>query len=1030
VFMEAVNSELLKANYFTLGKITSFVSTLHGLRANVREGVQESLAHVDKLGGEISLLDRYTTQNTEGFRKILKKYQKVTGRSVIWFHAKQADQSLYKAVNVIHELVVQLSRVREVIVHGENPDVEEAVWVPPTSFERVTTKYWVKQENITALKTYTLRHVPILEINESKEVDLEFFKQGFDQTHNFISSVYLDSEHLDCYHDRIMQNEGAQLFRIRWYGGKVDKDSGCVAVVPSSENRYLFFERKTHHESWVEEKSKKERFMIDRALLPAFMSGELDVKREFQNMLKLGIVKDGDFLYQVNLALECQSAVVKRKLTPKIRTTYHRTAFQSPKSNQVRLSLDNPLFLFKEMDVAHRLEALAAFWKKPNGPGGLQQFDYGVLEIKIQGAAPPWVNDLLAKDWLIPVAKFSKFQHAIASNFSNLVKITPYWFANEPEPSEMNLESGEVVIPAGADSNGLAVGRGAIVRRKKSHKVNQVAPEKMIAAEAAGSRQSVVAVKKTNLVRAKVEPKTFFANERTFIQWLSAALLLVTLSSAIMTINEEGRIAGTIMWPIGILLVLYSIWTYHWRLKKLKARDGSRFDDPYGPTVLAFMLVCAMIAVLVVSWTNAANEAGGAQVTVEGPLGGRHNQRARRDLLREPIITDAMQAKQPDSFAGLFGKEDDVANVAAAAVSPCTLLTDPSLQKCPIQFDLALVHDRLTVKQDVIWPKQCFNEKFTRERSINDLEHTLSLLHDRKIALGACIDLEVVPGRQVVHEQTEAHASGSSARLVHRLEKNTLSLFSPTVSPHPSDTGEAVQYKVWESHCNFDTPSVSEMFVVDMKFSKNETRTSPKTMAQIHFSHFFDNVNRSASGWSAFLSATWKTKFMTLVKFNLTVGGVPATLTVELEYPTSLARALAVEPTDVHLSIVQTGVVTQTSVHQSGLLIELLSRMAETLDECTVPQKGRRDANATGSASVTDVGIAAPAESNQMSLKRREPAFTLVLFGALSITIGVFLLSSTTEGWVSIKLEFRSFLDKFYKNGDGWARRSTYDGVP
>jgi uncharacterized membrane protein YidH (DUF202 family) len=46
-------------------------------------------------------------------------------------------------------------------------------------------------------------------------------------------------------------------------------------------------------------------------------------------------------------------------------------------------------------------------------------------------------------------------------------------------------------------------------------------------------------LKKTNLQRTKIEPKTFFANERTFIQWLSAAILLVTLSTAIMTFNES-----------------------------------------------------------------------------------------------------------------------------------------------------------------------------------------------------------------------------------------------------------------------------------------------------------------------------------------------------------------------------------------------------------------------------------------------------------------------------------------------------------
>jgi VTC domain len=39
------------------------------------------------------------------------------------------------------------------------------------------------------------------------------------QTHNFINSVYFDNNNIACYHRRIKAEEGAQLLRIRWYGG-------------------------------------------------------------------------------------------------------------------------------------------------------------------------------------------------------------------------------------------------------------------------------------------------------------------------------------------------------------------------------------------------------------------------------------------------------------------------------------------------------------------------------------------------------------------------------------------------------------------------------------------------------------------------------------------------------------------------------------------------------------------------------------------------------------------------------------------
>jgi SPX domain protein involved in polyphosphate accumulation len=141
-----------------------------------------------QLGSEIAELDRYIAQNTEGFRKILKKYKKHTKRSVIWFKARESDSYLHKAVNVVHELVVKLSRTREAIA-GIGVVSGESTWEPPASFERTTTKYWVKPGDITALKVEVLKHVPILEINSSEEVEVEFFKQGLSQTHNYISSV-------------------------------------------------------------------------------------------------------------------------------------------------------------------------------------------------------------------------------------------------------------------------------------------------------------------------------------------------------------------------------------------------------------------------------------------------------------------------------------------------------------------------------------------------------------------------------------------------------------------------------------------------------------------------------------------------------------------------------------------------------------------------------------------------------------------------------------------------------------------------
>lgn len=126
-------------------------------------------------------------------------------------------------------------------------------------------------------------------------------------------------------------------------------------------------------------------------------------------------------------------------------------------------------------------------------------------------------------------------------------------------------------------------------------------------ATAGGKKRKMVTSKKTNLVRAKVEPKTFFANERTFIQWLSAAILLATLSTAIMSFSDTARIAGTIFFPVALMFMFYALFTYTWRLNKIKNRDGDRFDDPYGPWMLTIFLSLALLAVVAVLWTSDLN---------------------------------------------------------------------------------------------------------------------------------------------------------------------------------------------------------------------------------------------------------------------------------------------------------------------------------------------------------------------------------------------------------------------------------------
>lgn len=57
----------------------------------------------------------------------------------------------------------------------------------------------------------------------------------------------------------------------------------------------------------------------------------------------------------------------------------------------------------------------------------------------------------------------------------------------------------------------------------------------------------------------RVEPKTFFANERTLLQWLNTAVLLSTISITLLNFGSpSGRRAGLIMAPVALFFIAYA----------------------------------------------------------------------------------------------------------------------------------------------------------------------------------------------------------------------------------------------------------------------------------------------------------------------------------------------------------------------------------------------------------------------------------------------------------------------------------------
>ncbi|KAF7588418.1 vacuolar transporter chaperone [Aspergillus hancockii] len=111
-------------------------------------------------------------------------------------------------------------------------------------------------------------------------------------------------------------------------------------------------------------------------------------------------------------------------------------------------------------------------------------------------------------------------------------------------------------------------------------------------------------------VPIRVEPKVYFAAERTFLSWLEFSILLGTIAATLLNFGND-YITFTSSWAFTILAAIalvYSLMLYIWRVDKIrKRRDVKRvYYEKWGPTFVAIGLV----VVILVNFGLRARQAG------------------------------------------------------------------------------------------------------------------------------------------------------------------------------------------------------------------------------------------------------------------------------------------------------------------------------------------------------------------------------------------------------------------------------------
>jgi len=419
-------------------------------------------------------------------------------------------------------------------------------------------------------------------------------------------------------------------------------------------------------------KSVKSRFPIKEKYLYDYVRGKFNMTDKLDKLKEANKISDLEYNQIKILSEDIQETIVSRKLQPTMTSRYWRSAFQLDNDASVRISLDANMDLIHEYGYADnrwgRDKTNIPEDDVCHFPHAILEVK---LSMAMGEASPEWVQDLLKQDFVIRCGKFSKFIHGCAILIPEKTNLLPSWLDLLQETSDFRVDpkitavnpkhkdtnkSGQVRIdlPNVDDKNDVEMldlkaekkakrekkekndGDDDGIRKRKKDKSNDKEPPKNnVNTPKKGSEppkkpadnhpkknddspgrwgiwdnliQFNKEKQKKIQVPLRIEPKTFFANERTFIQWMSFIIIIQGIGFGLMGLAKKPgsalHIGGLVFVVLALVFMVYAIILFELRRRKISARDKGPYDDPVGPVLLVGLLMFGLIISIVLTYIN------------------------------------------------------------------------------------------------------------------------------------------------------------------------------------------------------------------------------------------------------------------------------------------------------------------------------------------------------------------------------------------------------------------------------------------
>ena len=395
---------------------------------------------------------------------------------------------------------------------------------------------------------------------------------------------------------------------------------------------------------------------IDESEVQQVLTNTYPIAKKKQEMLEAGkSLKEAD--EWETLVREIAQAITSKQLVPAVRTQCMRTAFQIPFDATVRISLDTNLCMISERD--YDLQNMKVWHRDKSWvleKNEIHRFPHAILEITLEMGGgnmtpPKWVTDLQNSGMLYECHKFSKYIHGCMVLLPEDIRAAPYW-VDDVTLRQSIIDSGAERIlveedvgtgPGATSIYDQLLPFGSTVKNRMDSAVGRTASDMAASRGFVGEKAALLAdsdfgiwfysgeedleedgdedticgwlfpfCSNNNMTYEllaptrfqKIEPKVFFANERTFIHWLHYGVLLSSIASGILAFSRETDQGWAAWYALTLLLLsvpccIYALHTYLWRLDCIKSRIPARWDDPTGPIILgsafALVLLCNLV---------------------------------------------------------------------------------------------------------------------------------------------------------------------------------------------------------------------------------------------------------------------------------------------------------------------------------------------------------------------------------------------------------------------------------------------------